>query len=68
MTLTDVKKHMGRQVILNHPKYAENALYLLTACILRKNENNQFVYTAELTDIKTMNSVCIVPLDYVEEV
>ena len=57
MKIQDVKKN------LNKPVKYDGSDYILTACIIRKDERNNFVYTAELMDIKQKNSVIISRLD-----
>jgi len=56
MKISEVKRAVNKPVIY------ENSKYILTACILRKDKLNRFVYSAELKDMKA-NSIVIVKLE-----
>ena len=61
MVLSDIKKNLG-EIVLYSDENIKNAQYRLTACILRKNKKNDFVYSAELQDIQNNNSILICDL------
>ena len=62
--IEEVKRRISSIVkYSNSLYYSENVDYLLTACILRKNDSGQFFYQAELTDVKQPKSTSIVRLE-----
>lgn len=61
MRIEEVKKSLNQMVTY---KGKEN-VYRLTACILRRNEEGYF-YQAEISDIKSGNSVTICKLEDIE--
>lgn len=65
MLLSDVKKNLGEFVLYSDVNM-ENTKYKLTACILRKNKNNEFVYSAELQDVNN-NSILFCSLDKIKK-
>lgn len=68
MEIKAVKRNLGKAVRFSSSKHhTKNAEYTLTACIIRKDERGNFIYTAELTDVKQPKSVCIVPLAEIKE-
>lgn len=65
MLLSDVKKNLGEFVLYSDVNMG-NTKYKLTACILRKNKNNKFVYSAELQDVNN-NSILFCSLDKIKK-
>ena len=59
----DIK--IAKRIIGEKVKYGDRT-YILTACILRKNTEGQYIYQAELHELNA-NCVVIVALDKVEE-
>ena len=57
---------VAKRIIGEKVKYGDRA-YILTACILRKNPEEQYIYQAELHELEA-NCVLIVSLDKVKEV
>lgn len=66
MELSDVKKNLGGLVTYSDENL-KNKQYRFTACILRKNKKNDFIYSAELQDIKNNNSVLICDLSRINK-
>lgn len=58
MDISEVKTNLGHIVLYNDANI-KGTDYRFTACILRKNKKNEFVYSAELQDIKNNNSILI---------
>jgi len=56
---------IAKRIIGAKVKYDKHE-YILNACILRRRENGQYYYQAELKELKA-NCVLIVSLDKVEE-
>lgn len=67
MDISRVKYNLGRSVRFVLPRHYVDGEYLLSGCILRKNENEDFFYQAELTEAKT-GSVIIAKLENIFEV
>ncbi len=65
MVLSDIKKNLG-ELVLYSDKNVKNAQYRLTACVLRKNKKNDFVYSVELQDIQNNNSILICDLSRIK--
>lgn len=65
MELSEVKKNLG-QIVLYSDTNMKNVEYQLTACILRKNKKNEFVYFAEIQDLHNNNSILICDLSRVK--
>lgn len=63
MKLEEVKFWLGKEVLLS--ARSGESHYLLTGCILRKNENG-FFYQVELQDFKNKRSVLICRLEDVK--
>ena len=63
MKLEEVKRHLNKPVQYETAGGAKE--YLLTGCILRKNEKGYF-YQAELQDTANCNSVLICRLERVK--
>lgn len=66
MDLKEVKRNLNKEVRLVDRKSNIDSVYILTACILRKKDDEIF-YTVELQDRKAKNSVLISGLDDIEE-
>ena len=66
MVLSDVKKNLGEFVLYSDDSM-KDVHYKLTACILRKNKKNEFIYFAELQDVSNNNSVLICDLSRIKE-
>ena len=60
----DIK--VAKRIIGDKVKHGDHT-YILTACILRKNDQGQYYYQAELHEMNA-NCVHIVALDNVQEV
>lgn len=65
MDISEVKQNLG-QMVLYSDTSMKNIEYRLTACILRKNKKNEFVYSAELQDVKNNNCILICDLGRIE--
>ena len=63
MELTEVKSNLNKMVAYK----GKTGIYKLTACILRK-QDKEYVYTAELFDVKHGNSVLICDIKEIEVV
>lgn len=61
MDIKDVKKNLNTMVVYK----GKQGIYMLSACIIRKNKSNYF-YQAELLDTKNNNSIVICGLDDIE--
>lgn len=61
MEISEVKSNLN-QIILYSDSEMKNVEYLFTACILRKNKKNEFVYSAEIQDLHNKNSILICDL------
>ena len=61
MEISEVKKNLN-QIVLYSDTDMKNVQYILTACILRKNKKNDFVYSAELQDLHNNNSILVCDL------
>lgn len=66
MDLKEVKKNLNKEVRLVDNKNNIDSTFILTACILRKKDDEIF-YTVELQDRKAKNSVLICGLDDIKE-
>ena len=66
MDLKEVKRNLNKEVKLVDQKNNIDSVFILTACILRKKDDEIF-YTVELQDRKAKNSVLICGLDDIEE-
>ena len=66
MKLSEVKYHLGQYVNFKSSHLHINSKYILTACIMRKNDSN-FFYQAELQDLNNKHSILICSLDDIEE-
>lgn len=66
MKISDVKKRIGTYVIFNSAKHHIYCDYILTGCIIRKDNDNNFYYLAELNDPKQKKSTLIVRLEEIE--
>lgn len=67
MDISRVKYNLGQTVRLVLPRHYVDGEYLLSGCILRKNENGEFFYQAELTDVNS-RAVIIAKLENIFEV
>lgn len=61
MDISQVKKCLN-QIVLYSDMDMKNAEYLFNGCILRKDKNNNFVYSAEIQDLRNKNSILICDL------
>lgn len=61
MEISEVKSNLN-QIVLYSDSDIKNVEYLFTACILRKNKKNEFVYSAEIQDLHNKNSILICDL------
>lgn len=61
MDISEVKENLN-QMVLYSDSDVKNAKYKFTACILRKNKKDEFVYLAEIQDLHNNNSVIICDL------
>jgi hypothetical protein len=64
MEIKEVKAKMHD--IVFYELDAKTVEYKLNACILRMNKEKNYFYQAELLDLKSGNSVLIVPLEKVK--
>lgn len=67
MELAEVKRAMNRKVLYQPASNESTVSYVLNGCILRRRENGEFFYQAELMDVTTKNSVIICSLDDVQQ-
>ena len=61
MDVKDIKSNLNKPVVFN------GSVYTLTGSTIRKKDNGEFYYTAEILD-KNKNSVCQVKLRDIKEV
>ncbi|MGN0657181.1 MAG: hypothetical protein ACI4KR_10345 [Ruminiclostridium sp.] len=61
MELIDVKRNLNRRIRVKDRHI--DGEYILTACIIRRNESGDFFYQAEVQDLNNHRSVCIVRLE-----
>ena len=68
MTPAEIRAALNRPVRFTNPKlYVENAEYILTGAVFRRDrQTGDFYYQAELTDPTTENSVIICRLEEIE--
>lgn len=68
MTPTEIRAALNRPVRFTNAKlYIENAKYILTGAVFRKDKKTgEFYYQAELTDPTTKNSVIYCRLEEIE--
>lgn len=67
MKISDVKMCIGKPVRFSTPKHhIKDEEYILTGCILRKDDKGKFYYLAELTDPKQHKCMLTVKLEEVE--
>lgn len=68
MKISEVKMTLGKPVRLSSSKHnVQNGSYILTGCILRKDEKGNFYYLAELNDVKQKKCTLIVKLEEIKE-
>ena len=67
MDISRVKYNLGKDVRLKLPRHYVDGKYKLTGCILRRKNNGEFFYQAELID-KTSGSVAITSLEDISEI
>ena len=67
MDISRVKYNLGKLVRLQLPRHYVDGKYLLTGCIIRKNNKSDFFYQAELTEPDS-KSIVISELGAVEEI
>lgn len=67
MDISRVKYNLGQRVRLVLPRHYVDGEYLLTGCILRRNEDGGFFYQAELSEADT-GSVIIAGLEDIFEI
>lgn len=64
MKISDVKMSIGRSVKFSNPRnHIKDGEYILSGCILRKNEKGEFYYLAELTDQRQQKCMLTVRLE-----
>lgn len=66
MKICEVKKRLGTYVKFNSTKYHVCGDYILTGCIIRKNQDNSFYYLAELNDPNQKKCMLLVRLEEIE--
>lgn len=66
MDIKEVKPNLNKNVLYISQKAGINSEYILTACIIRRNEKG-FFYQVELRDIKS-NSIIIASLEDINAV
>lgn len=66
MKISDVKKRLGTYVKFNSDKHHICSDYILTGCIIRKDNDNNFYYLAELNDPKQKKCMLLVRLEEIE--
>ena len=62
MEVKEIMQNLNQRVIF---RGSDN--YTMTGCTIRRNNQGNIYYTAELLDNKNGNSVCIVRLEEVEK-
>lgn len=69
MDISRVKYNLGKPVKLTIPRHYIDSVYMLTGCIIRRDEKTgEFFYQAELRDMNSMvESLMIVRLEDIEE-
>lgn len=67
MDISRVKYNLGKLVRLQLPRHYVDGEYLLTGCIIRKNNKGEFFYQAELSEHDS-KSIVIAELGSVEEI
>lgn len=67
MNISEVKLNLG-QMVLYSDENMKNIKYKFTACILRKNKKNEFIYSAELQDVKNNNSILFCDLNRISKI
>lgn len=67
MDISKVKYNLGHKVRLVLPRHYVDGEYLLTGCIIRKNDEGRFFYQAELSEIGT-RAVIIAGLESIFEI
>lgn len=68
MKINCVKMALGKRVRFSSAKHhIKDGEYVLTGCILRKDDKGKFYYLAELADAKQKKCTVIVSLDEIEE-
>ena len=63
MKLEEVKRNLNEMITFDEKK----DIYKFTGCIIRKNENGEFYYQAELSDTKHGNSLLYCKLEDITE-
>lgn len=66
MDIKEVKPNLNKNVLYINQKAGINSEYILTACIIRRNEKG-FFYQVELNDMKS-NSIIIASLEDIKAV
>lgn len=67
MELAQVKYALGHIVRVKIPSHYIDSRFILTGCMLRKNDKGGYYYQAEVQDMES-SSVMIVKLDDVERI
>lgn len=57
MDISRVKYNLGQRVRLVLPRLYVDGEYLLTGCILRRNDDGGFFYQAELSEMDTGSAI-----------
>lgn len=63
MTLAEVKYNLGKSVSVKIPRLGINTDCTFTGCIIRKKNDGNFFYQAEVQDTKAKSSVLYVRLE-----
>ncbi|MCM1530153.1 MAG: hypothetical protein NC093_09190 [Alistipes sp.] len=66
MKISDVKRRLGTYVKFTSVKHHICSDYILTGCIIRKDNDNNFYYLAELNDSKQQKCTLLVRLEEIE--
>lgn len=67
MNISEVKFNLG-QMVLYSDENMKNIKYKFNACILHKNKKNEFIYSAELQDVKNNNSILFCDLNRISKI
>ena len=67
MDISRVKYNLGKNVRLTLPRHSVDCEYILSGCIIRRNQSGEFFYQAELQDLNS-RSVVIAELDSIAEI
>ncbi len=65
MNIREVKKRLGTYVKFTSKKHHICSDYIFTGCVIRKDDDNNFYYLAELNDPKQQMCMMLVRLEEV---